>query len=136
MASDRIRRNREEKFVILDSNAIMMLFEFSIDIEDELTSLLGKHHIVVPKPIIEELEFLSKFGKGKKRIIAKPALEIARRYDIVSMDKDKKGDFAILDIARDLSGIVVTNDRNLRKKLREKNLHVIYLRGKNILNFD
>ena len=133
MALDRIWRNREEKIVILDSNAIMMLFEFSIDLEDELTRLLGKYHVIVPKPIIEELEFLSKHGKGKKKFIAKPALEFVSRYDVDSEDTDEKGDNAVFHLAKKLSGIVLTNDRVLRKRLRKESLHVIYLRGKNRL---
>jgi uncharacterized protein len=131
MASDRIWRNREEKIVILDSNATMMLFEFSIDLEDELTRLLGKYHMVVPKPIIRELEFLSKYGKGKKRLIAKPALEFVKRYEVVNIDE--KGDNAVMHLAKKLSGIVLTNDRELRKRLRAESLHVIYLRGRNRL---
>ncbi len=130
MALDRIWRNREEKIVILDSNAIMMLFEFSIDLEDELTSLLGKYHVIVPKQIIEELKFLSKHGKGKKKLIAKPALEFVNRYDVSPKDTDEKGDNAVFHLAKKLSGIVLTNDRILRKRLREESLHVIYLRGK------
>jgi len=131
MASYRIWGNREEKIVILDSNATMMLFEFSIDLEDELIRLLGKYHMVVPKPIIEELEFLSKHGKGKKKFIAKPALEFVKRYDIV--DIDEKGDNAVMNLAKKLSGIVLTNDRELRKRLKAESLHFIYLRGRNRL---
>ena len=58
--------NYFEKTVILDTSAILMLFEFSIDLEDELIKLLGRFHILVPSPIIEELKLLSKHGNGKK----------------------------------------------------------------------
>ena len=85
MASDRLRGDRKEKVVILDSSAILSLFEFSIDLEDELTRLLGKYHIIIPKPIVEELEFLAKHGRGKKKYIAKPALDFVKRYDIIEL---------------------------------------------------
>ena len=130
MASNRLWRDREEKIVILDSNAIMMIFELSIDLENELTRLLGKYHIVIPKPIVEELKFISEHGKGKKKNIAKPAIEFANRYDIVDLDNDEKGDRAILYLAKKISGIVLTNDRDLRKKLKNESLHNIFLRGK------
>ena len=130
MASNRLWRNREGKIVILDSSAIMMCFEFSIDLEDELTRLLGKCHITVPKPIIEELEFLAKQEKGRKKRIAKPALDLAKRYDVSELDTIEKGDNAVIYFAQELSGIVVTNDRELRKRLREISVNVIYLRGK------
>ena len=130
MASHRLWGDREEKIVILDSSALMMLFEFSIDLEGELTRLLGKYHIVVPKPILEELEFLSEHGAGKKRFVAKSSLELVRRYNIVDIDNIGKGDNAVFHLAQKLPGIVVTNDRELRKRLREASLRTIYLRGK------
>ena len=130
MASNRLWGNREEKIVILDSSAIMMCFEFSIDLEDELTRLLGNYHIIIPKPIVGELEFLVKNGRGKKKHIAKPALDLIKRYDIADLDTSKKGDDAVIYFAQELSGIVVTNDRDLKKRLRELLIKVIYLRGK------
>jgi rRNA-processing protein FCF1 len=131
MASDRLRRDREEKTVILDSSAIMMLFEFSIDLKDELTRLLGSFHVIVPRPIIAELRFLSEHGKGKKRLIAKPALKLIKRYEIV--DSEETGDESVLSLARNCRGIVVTNDRELRKKAKKESLQTIYLREKSKL---
>jgi len=130
MAPHRLWRDREGKIVILDSSALMMLFEFSIDLEGELTRLLGRYHIVVPKPILEELEFLSEHGTGKKRFVAKSSLELVRRYNIVDTDDVERGDNAVFHLAQKLRGIVVTNDRELRKRLREVSLRTIYLRGK------
>ena len=136
MAPNRLRRNREGKIVILDSSAIMMFFEFSIDLEDELTRLLGKYHIIIPKPIVEELEFLAKHGRGKKKYIAKPALDFIKRYDIIELQTSEKGDDAVIHFAQELSGVVVTNDRDLIRRLRELLIKVIYLRGKKRLVFE
>ena len=131
MASNRLREDRNGKAVILDSSAVMMLFEFSIDLEDELTRLLGKFHIVVPRPIFEELKLLSEKGKGKKKLIAKPSLELIKKYEIVNAEGN--GDDAVLNLAKKLSGIVITNDRELRKRVKESSLQTIYLRGKSRL---
>ena len=134
MASDRLRGDRSEKTVILDSSAVMMLFEFSIDLEDELTRLLGKFNIVVPSPIYEELSFLSEQGKGKKKLIARPALEIIKKYEVV--DVEGKGDDSVLNLAKKLNGIILTNDRELRRRAKKLGLHNIYLRGKKTLEMD
>ena len=131
MASDRLRGDRKEKVVILDSSAILSLFEFSIDLEDELTRLLGSYHILLPSPIFEELKFLSKNGKGKKRQNAKASLELIKRYEI--MDAEGIGDDSLIYLAQKLNGIVVTNDRELRKRLRNASLKTIFLRGKSRL---
>jgi rRNA-processing protein FCF1 len=131
MASDRLRSNRDDKIVILDSNALMMLFEFSINLEDELTRLLGKFQIIIPNPIFDEIKYLSKHGKGKKKFIAKPTLDIIKKYKIV--DVEGNADDSVLILAKKLNGIVLTNDREIRKRAKEASLHNIFLRGKNQL---
>lgn len=136
MASNRIRRNKNRRRVILDSNALMMLFEFSIDLEDELQRLLGKYEIIIPEPIIEELKNLSKFGEGKQSRIAKPALKLSKKYRKVKLDKEKKGDDAVLYLAKKLQTFVLTNDKELKEKLKDESLPVIYLRGKQKLAVD
>jgi len=131
MASDRLRRDRDEKIVILDSSSILMLFEYSIDLDDELTRLLGKFRVLIPRPILNELIFLSKQGKGKKKLIAKPALELIKKYKI--SEAEGVGDDSVLFLARKHNGVVVTNDRDLRKRAKEIHLKTIYLREKSKL---
>jgi rRNA-processing protein FCF1 len=130
MASDWLRQHRDT-IILLDSNAIMMLFEFSIDLEGELTRLFGKFKIIIPKPVIDEIKFLSEHEKGRKKFIARPALKLIEKYDII--DADGKGDQAILDLAKKLNCIVLTNDKKLRDKMKKLSLHTVYLRGKNKL---
>lgn len=136
MASNRIWGDRKIRYVILDTNAILMCFEFSINLESEIFSLIGNSHIIVPEPIYEELKILSTKGKGNKRIKAKGAIGLIKKYDIVSLDYDLSGDTAIFKYAKDLNAFVVTNDKELRKKLKNESISVIYLRGKQKLVLD
>ena len=135
MAFDRIRRDKTEKLVILDSNAIMMLFEFSIDLENELTRLLGKYHIIIPKAVLEELKFLSEYGKGKKKNLAKSSLKLSKRYQIFN-SKEKQADEAVISVAKKTNGIVLTNDKELRNKLKENSCSSIFLRSKKTLEIE
>ncbi len=128
MASDRIWKDPKEKTVILDSSALMMPFEYSINLEDELTRLLGKFQILVPKPIVEELISLSKIGKGRKKRLAKSALIFIKNYSIIN--SEGKGDDSVLFLAKKYQGIVVTNDRDLRNRVKKSSLQTIFLRGK------
>jgi len=73
MASDRIRRDNQTKTVILDSSAVLMLFEQSIDLENELLRLIGNHTIVIPTPVTYELKGIAHRGDGKKSQHAKAA---------------------------------------------------------------
>ena len=90
----------------------------------------------IPEPIINELRILSEKGKGRKKQIAKPALNLAKKYKIIKLDTDKKGDDAIIFFAQKYSAIVVTNDRNLRKRLKDISINVVYLRNKQYLVLD
>jgi len=115
--------------VILDSSAVMMPFEFSIELEEELTRLLGKYRIIMLTPILRELEYLSKHGKGKKKSIAKASLKLVENYEIMDVD-EKHGDNAIFYMAKKLKAIVVTNDKELKKRLQKIAVSVVYLREK------
>ncbi|MGF3553995.1 MAG: PIN domain-containing protein [Thermoplasmatota archaeon] len=133
MAFDWLRQHKDT-IILLDSNAVMMLFEFSIDLEDQLTQLFGKYKIVIPKIVIDELTFLSEHGKGKKKIIAKPALKLIEKYEVVNTIGS--GDQAIIDLAKKLNCIVLTNDKKLREKLKKLSLHSVYLRNKSKLVYE
>jgi rRNA-processing protein FCF1 len=133
MASDRLRRDSKGIIVLLDTSAIIMLFEFSINLDSELTKLLGKYILYIPKPVIEELNILSLKGKGKKKQYAKASLKLIKKYDIIDDEFEGKGDDAIVDAAAKYKAIVLTNDKELRKRLKKQKLKSIFLRSKNHL---
>ena len=121
---DIIRKN-----VILDSSAIIMCFEFSIDLEKELARILGSFDIVVPSTVVKELDFLSKEGKGVKKIKAKASLKLIEKYEIIGVDGNNADD-SLIRLAKIINGIVVTNDKDLRKRLKEVFVPVVFLRSK------
>jgi len=132
MAFDRIRGNPTSKIVVFDSSAILMLFEYSISLEQELVRLLGNYEIVVPSKIVEELKFLCEKGKGKKKQYAKPALKLIENYKIVT-DKSENADNAVLNIAKKLNGIVFSNDKELKKRAKKEKIKTIFMRNKKYL---
>ena len=134
MASDRIRGNRNGTIVVLDSSAAMMPFEFLVDLKDELTRLLGKYKIIVPSSVYEELLFLSKKGKGRKKRLAVPALELIKNYDRINTDG--KADDDVLKLAIKYDALVCTNDRELRKRAKKNSLKTVFLRSKKRLELN
>ena len=132
MASDRLRRDSASKIVVLDSSAVLMLFEFSIDLEEELTRLLGRYQIVVPSKIVDELKLLSEKGKGKKKQLAKPALKLVENYEVVQ-DSSRFADDAVLNTAKKHNGIIFSNDKELKKRAKKEKIKTIFLRNKNYL---
>ncbi|NLL94234.1 MAG: twitching motility protein PilT [Thermoplasmatales archaeon] len=106
--------------VILDTNALLMPFEIRLNIDLAIRELVGEARIVVPGPMIGELKKLD-------HRYAKAALKLARTYDIVQTEAD--GDGAVVELALETGGYVLTNDKELRRVLRENRVPLIYLRS-------
>ncbi|HLE46627.1 MAG TPA: PIN domain-containing protein [Thermoplasmata archaeon] len=112
--------------VILDANALLMPFQFRINLEAELRRLLGDHEILVPSPVIEELR-----GLARSVPEARPALRLAQRFRI--LEAPGGADDAIQETASRLKGVVVTNDAALLRELKEANIPRVFLRSRSHL---
>lgn len=117
--------------VVADANALIMPFREKINIDSQLTALLGTYEIIIPRPIMGELEKLAANNRH-----AKMALAFARTRTIT--DSNEAGDMSILDVAEILGpeAIVLTNDRELIELARGRKLAVIRLMGGKKLGFD
>ena len=135
MAFNWLRGDRIYKRVILDSNALLTLFEYSIDLEKEILRLVGSFKIIIPTSVIRELNTLAEYGKGNQKIYAKASLELIKKYEPY-IENEKCVDDSVLNTAIKTNGIVFTNDKELRKKLKEKSIPVIFLRAKNKLELE
>lgn len=112
--------------VVLDTNALLMPFECTINLDLELKRLVGNCEIHVPTSVIEELS-------RSHNKYAKAALELAGKYII---DKTSRwGDEAVIELATNLNAYVVTNDKNLISNLSSRGIKVILLRSRNHLDF-
>jgi hypothetical protein len=132
--------HREKKLkVILDSNAFFVPLQFKIDIFEELQTLLGvKFEPVLLSPIRKELETIADKGPPKMRKWASYALELAEKCALLEAEEkiESSPDDAIVEVARKWDCPVFTNDKKLRKKLRNINVPVIYVRQKSRLEID
>ncbi len=131
---------RRQPEIILDSNALFVPLQFKIDVYDELKSLLNtSFKLILPLAIKMELQRLAETGPPKMRKCAAYALETIMKYRQVEIDEDyaeSSPDDAIFQIAQKRSAPVFTNDRALRKRLRDINVPVIYVRQKSRLEVD
>lgn len=125
----------DDKVVILDTSMILAVFENFIDLEGNLIDLIGKYKVIIPSSVLRELRGLAYYGKGKKRVNAKSALEYIKRFEIME-SKERGVDESILNLAKKFKAVVATNDKELRRKLRRESLPVIYLRGRKKLSMD
>ena len=125
--------------VILDSNALFVPLEFKIDIFEEVKQLLNRNvEFVLLSTVKRELELLAAKDSPKIRREAFFALKLAEKCKWLPLENDEKlaTDDAIVRIAKNWNSPVFTNDRQLKKKLRDISVPVIYVRQKSRLDID
>lgn len=128
MEIDRVR-NYQMTYVIADTNALILPFKRKFNLDTELDGLLGKYKLIVPDPIIGELKILAKHDRT-----AKAALKLAMTME--HMQTRSVGDDSVLELARELKGIIMSNDKALIKTARASGIRVIRLRETARLAFD
>ena len=149
MAVDRLR---DHTIVILDTNALYMPFQFKLNLDSELSRLLGVYEIIIPTCVLSEASSLERHEK-----FGKPALKLAlskiqpRWYKDLEAELDTKQDSelgstgdrgissvdrVILTIALAIKGIVVTNDKIFLKELKAHGVRTISLKGRKYLKFN
>jgi len=129
MASDRVRGDQSYRVVVLDSSAALMPFECSIDLEAELKRLLGAILIVVPLSVDAELRFLATKASGEKKGRVMAALKLLDRFEKAGVE-GLSADDAVVMTALKRKGVAVTNDSELRRRLRAVGVPVVFLKGK------
>jgi len=124
--------------VILDSNALFVPLEFKMDIFEELRGLLNRNvEYILLSPVKHELEVLAAGDEPKTRRQASFALRLAEKCRLVTVeDRQEQTDDAIVRIAKNWNAPVFTNDRVLKRRLRDISVPVIYLRQKSRLDID
>ena len=138
MSASTPKKNEPLK-IILDSNALFAPLEFKIDIFEELKLLLNRNiEFILLSPVKRELEMLAAKDSPKIRREALFALKLAEKCKYVPVENDEKltTDDAIVRVAKNWNSPVFTNDRQLKKKLRDISVPVVYVRQKSRLDID
>ena len=134
-----------EVTILLDTNMLISIFKFRIDLESELERIFGTFKICVPGIVREELLRMNSSE-------AKAALDYVKDKEIdFELDKEidfeldeeidfelkgKSADDIILLMAKRCGFFIATNDRELRKKAKENNIKTIFLRKKRVMAVD
>ena len=124
--------------VILDSNFLMVPFQFNLDVFQEIEFLLQKKvDFIVPSAVKSELTALSTRG-GEGAAEASLALQLASRCRVVevTLETNETVDDAIVKASQKLGAVVATNDIELKNRLKLLKVPVVYLRDKSKLEVD
>ncbi|BAD86134.1 predicted nucleic acid-binding protein, containing PIN domain [Thermococcus kodakarensis KOD1] len=131
---------RREWLVVPDTNFLLVPGQFGVDIISELHRILDvKFRVVVPNVVLDELNVIERKSRGRDLMAVRMAKKLAERFETVEIGRfgERPIDDQIFDFAvRNERVIVCTNDKGLKKRLREKGVPVVYLRSKKILELE
>ena len=111
--------------VIADSSFLIMCIDYGKSLLERLEGSLGERvEIIVPDVVKMELERIA--GKtGKKGLLARGALELLGKAEVLETYNRESVDGAILELARRTGYPVVTVDKTLARLLRRNRVKVI-----------
>ena len=112
--------------VLLDANALLMPFQFRINLEVELRRLLGDIDIAVPSSVLEELRLLATHDRD-----AQAGLRRASKYRAI--EGHGSADDSLIELGFELRAVVVTNDQPLLERLKGVGITRAFLRSRNHL---
>ncbi|MFH1053993.1 MAG: hypothetical protein V1740_06260 [Candidatus Woesearchaeota archaeon] len=119
--------------ILLDTNFLMIPFQFNVDIFSELKRICDfKYDLYILDRSVDELNTLMGRDNSKTSRLAKMALQLKKDKDIkmIKTIEKKHTDDLILDKK---GFIVATRDMNLIRKLKENSIGYITLRQKKYL---
>lgn len=119
------------KKVALDTNMLLAIVQFKVDIFSQAREVLGNVSFIIPKKVFQELEKLagnSERGKRKIELIKK----VMKDNKVRSVDVNAVNADACLEKLASQGIIVATNDKALRKKIKAFGKH-IYLKKKRFI---
>jgi len=114
------------RLVLLDTNALLMPFQFQVHLEAELHRLLGDVEIAVPSPVLSELTLMADDNRD-----ARAGARLAKKYRAI--EGHGSADDALLDLAVAHRAVVVTNDQPLLDRLKSAAIPRVFLRSRNHL---
>lgn len=116
--------------ILLDTNFLMDVIKFKVDLETVGNLLLEQYKFATLDKVLAELKPLSQ-KSSKTAGYAKISLQLIKNYNFeVLKSKQKSVDEELLSLSKSPDIIIATNDRMLRKSLKKLGKKTIYLRSK------
>ncbi|NQV90958.1 DNA-binding protein [Candidatus Woesearchaeota archaeon] len=112
------------KRVILDTNALMAIDEFKLDIFSEIERCISfPYELIVPDGVLDELHKIIIEQKGKYKLSAKLALSIVNTKRIKIVESEGNVDDYLVALS-EKGQLVLTQDVELKKRLKKPYLTI------------
>ena len=106
-----------------------------MDVFEQISRELGKSQFFVIEPVQKELLRLSKQGKklGLQAAIADRLIKL--NHAKILKVSEKNADTALEELGKK-GYFIATNDKELRKKIKQKNGRIIFIKQKKLIEVD
>jgi len=122
--------------VLLDTNFLLVPIRFGVDIFAEAERALNQLvELTVTSGVLREVESLKEEAGPKFQRELDFALTLASRCAVI-WDEPREGetvDDSLIRLASETNYVVATTDSELRRRLRDRGLKVLYMRQKRYL---
>ncbi len=116
--------------ILLDTNAILAVFNYKIDIFREIPRRFGKVRFYTVKAVVNELKAIANDPNRsrKERDFAKYALQLLEINKVEVLDiANKKADEILVDLSKNF--VIFTLDKEVKRKIKKKGGYYLELRG-------
>ncbi|MCR4334920.1 MAG: PIN-like domain-containing protein [archaeon] len=117
--------------VAFDTNMLLNIARFKIDVFQETKKMFGNVEFLVPKQVMEELDRLAGEGRVLRKEVNVAKMAIENNKVKIIENNEKNADEALKKMASE--AIIATNDKALKDSVREMNGRVLYLRQRKFL---
>ena len=128
------------KKIILDTNFLVSAVRFKVDLFSEIKRICSfNYQICVLDKMVDELKKLTETGEPRDRAAAKISIELIKKKNIkiiknITKNKRVKNiDLLILNLIKKGNFIVATQDKELKREIKKKEVPIIVLRQKKYL---
>ncbi len=115
------------KYIVLDTSFLMALSELRFLNLGDLTRFYPNARLITTKSVVKELKG---FLRGKRKAAASVALQVIEKHNVVVDERYcGEADEDIIALAKELGAAVATFDLELKERLLEGGIPVVYLRA-------
>lgn len=118
------------KKIVLDTNTLMFIAQYNFDIFEAIGNLNEKTELYTLDKVVNELEKLIKKSRLSEQKAAKLALRLIKHRNIKVLNTPKNGLTADDELLNLKEYAVLTQDKELKKKLKDKGAEAYTIRQK------
>lgn len=124
MEADRFRNNKV-RCAVIDTNILLYIFLNKADVISQLRDY-GVNRFLITESVLKELQKLEVSLKGREKRAVKLARRLIEDFEVVKTESE--GDSSIIEAAETNGCVMITNDKMLRKRAKEKKIPVGFLK--------